>query len=608
VAEDVLDEERAARPQHAVDLADGGGNVGEVVRRDPAGDRLEVAMEFRCFALAGVGLLAGCDVGAAVVAITRQARDKDDDDAPPVAAAVPSPPPVVQVASGDYRVWVAQLAPGQAPGERDAIAARGGEPDPAVWTSVGHGAATGLFDPEPSAGSVNAVLVEVTEARVYEMDALEILDASGTVTEVAPGPVYADRVTAPENLLGAPDGVTAATGASAGSRAFAFCVFSGSIDRFRVSLWSGPRAPGDVRWVARWTNPGDETPGGGAVDGAGTIFLTVSDWTGAAARDIRLLRVDDGGAVLGTTLVEAGVSTAAGSHSAALDGAGNLYVASMGGSDDFRVRKLDGALVEQWVRTFGTALLDDRVEARALTVDAAGSPIVAGGLSTLATAIDHWLGKLSPVDGSTVWTQVLAVSDVSPTYWFAAAADGAGQIYTAGDLTNLATGYVEDFARKTSSAGAMVWSAQLGDSDAPADRAQAVAVDAGSNVIVGGFFGTTSQGRDGALIKYTSAGSLVWSSTANGRDGLDDEIADVAVDSGGNIYATGFETVSGQGKNLWVRKYGPAGNVVWTRTYHGGVGDDRAVGVSVSGSWLVVLGVETVSGGTTDVHIRAYAR
>ena len=53
----------------------------------------------------------------------------------------------------------------------------------------------------------------------------------------------------------------------------------------------------------------------------------------------------------------------------------------------------------------------------------------------------------------------------------------------------------------------------------------------------------------------------------------------------------------------------PKGNeVVWTRTLHFGTGNDRAISVSIRGSSIVVAGTITVGGGTTDVHVRAYAK
>src|SRR5438132_11338496 len=54
VTEDVLEEEESIRPQDPGDLADRGRNVGEVMRRDAAGDEVERAIpEGQPFCLRG---------------------------------------------------------------------------------------------------------------------------------------------------------------------------------------------------------------------------------------------------------------------------------------------------------------------------------------------------------------------------------------------------------------------------------------------------------------------------------------------------------------------------------------------------------------------------
>jgi hypothetical protein len=96
--------------------------------------------------------------------------------------------------------------------------------------------------------------------------------------------------------------------------------------------------------------------------------------------------------------------------------------------------------------------------------------------------------------------------------------------------------------------------------------------------------------------------------TFNGAANGDDEILDIALDTDGSIYAVGYETVSGQGQNIWVRKYDTNLNPVWTRTHDGGVGNDRAISVAIHGDQVVVAGYETVSGGLTKFVLRVYQK
>jgi outer membrane protein assembly factor BamB len=142
---------------------------------------------------------------------------------------------------------------------------------------------------------------------------------------------------------------------------------------------------------------------------------------------------------------------------------------------------------------------------------------------------------------------------------------------------------------------------------------QAIALDGSGNIYVGGFAGTDTNGRDGLLLRYTDTGAFSNAALFTGPAGGDDEILDIAVDSDGFIYAVGYETVTSQGENMWIRKYeydtnNNEFNTIWTRTHDGGFGNDRAISVAISGSNLVVAGYETNSGGQTKLVLRVYAK
>lgn len=94
----------------------------------------------------------------------------------------------------------------------------------------------------------------------------------------------------------------------------------------------------------------------------------------------------------------------------------------------------------------------------------------------------------------------------------------------------------------------------------------------------------------------------------NGFANGDDEILDIVADEDGSIYAVGYETAAGQGENLWVRKYDAALAPVWTRTHHGGFGNDRAISAAIHGKKLIVAGFETGAGGQTKLMLRVYAK
>ena len=94
------------------------------------------------------------------------------------------------------------------------------------------------------------------------------------------------------------------------------------------------------------------------------------------------------------------------------------------------------------------------------------------------------------------------------------------------------------------------------------DQANAVAVDSGGNVIVVGSEETFANGKDWKIIKYDSAGNLLYQASYNAPLNRDDVANGVAVDSAGNIWVVGYETAwepvwSYEHYDWRVRKYSP---------------------------------------------------
>ncbi len=546
----------------------------------------------------------GCDV--AVVTGYVISNGDDDDDA------VVAAPLAADLA---YHVWIANIPSGTETTQRDTIVAAGGNPD-ATWTEVGLGTGTAVFDPAAPAASFNAILIQVGDAQQYRVDSIEVMNTADVVVATATGTTYFDLVTDDLQLLATADGLTADAQGNSTNKAFIFTIYTGPIEKFRVNAWGAARAPGDVEWVSGWADPLNEYAGGAAVNAAGTVLVAVAEAAGAG-RDIRLLRFSSAGVLtLPTTLVQGGVTSTAGLPAVAFNAAtGEIYVATTAGAGDILVRKYNAALAVQWSQTISSGS-GDRTEHNSIIVDSNGNAIACGGLGG-GTNVEHWVAKFNIASpGSTLWQQTSGSLDNTVSHWYAVAARPmTTEVAVGGDRENSGSNSSDTYVRKLTQgppgpAVSTAWSRQLGDDLAPDDRIQAVAFDSSGNVIVAGFFGSPTPGmnNDALLMKYTSTGLLSQLDTYAGIANGNDEILDIALDTDGSVYAVGYETVTGQGENVWVRKYDASFTPVWTRTYHGGVGDDRAVSVVLTGGSVVVVGQETVAGGTTNVHVRRYAK
>jgi hypothetical protein len=126
-----------------------------------------------------------------------------------------------------------------------------------------------------------------------------------------------------------------------------------------------------------------------------------------------------------------------------------------------------------------------------------------------------------------------------------AAADGLGNLYitgvTSGNLAGPSSGGVDVFVAKLNSAGAFLWTRQLGTSTY--DGSMSISADEMGNVIIAGRtsgnLGGTSAGSDDAFVaKYDAVGTLKW--TRMFGTSAEERGHGVSADGLGNIYFTGI--------------------------------------------------------------------
>jgi hypothetical protein len=169
-------------------------------------------------------------------------------------------------------------------------------------------------------------------------------------------------------------------------------------------------------------------------------------------------------------------------------------------------------------------------------------------------------------------------------------------------------GTADTFVTKLDYLGNPVYSTFLGG--AGQDLCYSIAADSGGNAYVTGYtespdFPTTPGAynqtfgggeSDGFITKLNAAGSDLWYSTFLGGT-MEDSGNDIAVDSSGNAYVTGythsadFPTTSGaynrtKGglENAFVTKVNPAGSTLFYSTYLGGSDGDAGRGIAVDHS------------------------
>lgn len=174
------------------------------------------------------------------------------------------------------------------------------------------------------------------------------------------------------------------------------------------------------------------------------------------------------------------------------------------------------------------------------------------------------------------------------------------------------------YLAKYNAGGTLQWARQIGGIGP--DSATGMALDAAGNAyLVGGFSGSitigstalsSAGGTDAFIAKYDPNGTPLWGNRGGG--GSADMAHGVAVDTNGNVLATGMFTgsasfgtgslVSAGGSDIFVVRYNPAGTFSWSARL-GGAEDDAGNGIAADifgGSYVAgrFRGTMSVGSGT----------
>ncbi len=276
------------------------------------------------------------------------------------------------------------------------------------------------------------------------------------------------------------------------------------------------------------------------------------------------------------------------------------------GGDDIFVGKNGPAGTNQWLRVSGTPS-DDM--AQSVAVDNNGNVYVAGNSyynpNPLLLTNNVLLVKYDR-DGNELWSVILEQYGDGEAH--AVAADNAGCVYVAGSTYGSVdgdpnAGGQDAFVLKVSGAGTVLWGRQL---RTPAtDYATGVSVDGGGNVYVAGTtygaLDNNASAGDGDLFvaKFDGSGNKQW--TRQRGTSQRDSAAGACTDPAGNVIAAGhtYGGLDGNGNagniDLFVVKYDPAGNWLWTRQ-RGTPTWDYANAVAADGAGNIYVGGQSYGG------------
>ncbi len=260
-----------------------------------------------------------------------------------------------------------------------------------------------------------------------------------------------------------------------------------------------------------------------------------------------------------------------------------------------------------WIDQFGTSERDRSVDG-GVAADPFGNVFVAGYTSgdfvgTNAGNADVILVKYTQ-EGTIDWTRQFGSSYFDTAGGIAT--DELGNVYVTGYTQgNLVGGAIpinsDAFLSKFDSSGSLQWIRQFGTSF-NSERANRVSMDGVGNVYVSGSIGfpsdsveyPTSGASDAFLTKFDGIGDHQW--TRQFGTAETDYGYGLTIDGHGNAYVTGYTGGSLEGPNrgeqdVFLRKYDPEGEPLWTRQFGTTEGDQgRGVSADADGN-IYVTGV-----------------
>jgi cysteine-rich repeat protein len=281
------------------------------------------------------------------------------------------------------------------------------------------------------------------------------------------------------------------------------------------------------------------------------------------------------------------------------------YLVDAVGNPNVWVKKYDPEGNELWTQVLDPSTgFDDR--GHGVDVDAQDNIYVSGDIGVSESASDVWLAKLDP-GGQMQWQYTFDGPEGTNDIGEDVAIDTGGNAYVVGSV-RVAANDADIFVAKVDPAGVEVWTDIVAGPNVLEDRAMGVDVDADGNAIVTGFVSDDGFKRDVWLRKYDPAGGEVWTTIWDSTLGGVDAGYDVAVAPDGSIGVAGSTPVIATNEEVWLGRFDADGALVWQKDFGGPmILNDHGLGIATdSESSFVVVGFKGVGDTDSDIWLRKW--
>lgn len=270
------------------------------------------------------------------------------------------------------------------------------------------------------------------------------------------------------------------------------------------------------------------------------------------------------------------------------------------GFNDAFLAKYDSNDNLTWNRTWG-GIQDDVSSAVIQTSD--GGYVISGGTYSYGIGDkDAFLAKYDS-SGNLAWSRTWGGITEETSYDVVQSTDG-GYLIT-GITNSYDVGNDDAFLVKYDSAGTLLWSRVWGGTNYDSSSA-VIQTNDGGYVIAGNTNSYGAGTNDGFLVKYSSSGTLMWNKTLGGVNY--DGVYDIAeTNDGGYILAGETYSYGAGNSDALLIKCDMSGNISWSKTW-GGTGNESALALSYSidGGYALSGSTDSYGVGGTDAFLSRY--
>jgi uncharacterized delta-60 repeat protein len=331
---------------------------------------------------------------------------------------------------------------------------------------------------------------------------------------------------------------------------------------------------GQPQWVQRYNGPGNSDDGTNgtnaiAVDSSGNVY--VAGWSaGTENTDYVVIKYNSNGDQQWAERYNGSGNGYDAPYGIALDSSGNVYVTGTSTGDgtgsDYTTIKFNNNGQQQWAKSFNGS--GNGYDAgQALAVDDSGNVYVTG-VSTAQNGLGDCVTIKYDTDGNEQWAKTHDGPANGTDYGNSIAVDVSGNVYVTGSSTGMQTDR-DYLTLKYDSSGQQLWAPTYSSPGNNIDEGRSVGLDAAGNVYVTGVLAYSEGGSsdDWGTIKYNSSGAEQWVRTYNGPASIADEAWSIAVDVNGNSYVVGYSHGLTSGSDLTSIKYDTDGVQQWLQAY-----------------------------------------